>query len=264
MDIGNNELAKSLVDLIDETLDEIEELKKSSKFAASEVKIAGPGTDAIAGAPTDGKLDAKKADDDDKDDDDKDKDKDVDKDKDMEKADVAKAMEKMDDMDKAEMYKMYMDNKSKMDKGENEKANPGGADYSDKSGGKNHGNMDKSNEPESAPIQKQEASKEDEGLIKSYVDGRISSLENKFSEVADLVKKLGEQPTERKSVAAGAQVDALKKSIDEVEPLSKSEIASKLFELKKSGTYVDSAHIAQAETGSLTDARELAAKYDIK
>lgn len=253
MDIGNNELAKSLVDLIDETLDEIEELKKSSKFAASEINIEGPGKNGVAGAPTDGKLDAKKADDDkDDDDDDKDKDKDMDyKDKDMEKMDDMKAnMEKMDDMDKADMYKMYMDKKKKdMEKGENEKADPGA--------------VHKSVEAEKAPIQKED-SKEDSLLLKSYIDGAISSLEGKFSEVSEMVKKLGEQPVERKSVAAGAQVDALKKSVDEMEPLSKSEIASKMFDLKKSGTFVDSAHIAQVETGSLTDAMELAAKYDIK
>ena len=39
----NEEMMKSLVALIDESLAEIEELKKSDRFSASEVKIEGPG-----------------------------------------------------------------------------------------------------------------------------------------------------------------------------------------------------------------------------
>ena len=73
----NEELTKSLVALIDETLEEIEELKKSSKFAASEVKIEGPG-EGINGKPVNGSLEAKKAEDkkDDEDEDKSDKDED--------------------------------------------------------------------------------------------------------------------------------------------------------------------------------------------
>ena len=58
MDLNDKELVKSLTSLIDETLDEIEEIKKS-KYAASEIKIEGPG-DGIAGKPVNGELDAKK------------------------------------------------------------------------------------------------------------------------------------------------------------------------------------------------------------
>jgi hypothetical protein len=58
----DNKLQKSLTDLIDETLMELDELRKS-RFAASEIKIEGPG-DGIAGKPSDGKLDAAKAEDD--------------------------------------------------------------------------------------------------------------------------------------------------------------------------------------------------------
>ena len=38
----NQEFAKSLTDLIDETLMELEELKKS-RFSAAEIEIKGPG-----------------------------------------------------------------------------------------------------------------------------------------------------------------------------------------------------------------------------
>ena len=65
------ELRKSLTDLIDETLLELEELKKS-RFAASEVKLEGPG-EGIAGKPSNGDLHAKKEDKDEDDKDEKDK-----------------------------------------------------------------------------------------------------------------------------------------------------------------------------------------------
>jgi hypothetical protein len=51
------ELRKSLTDLIDETLLELEELKKS-RFSASEIEIKGPG-EGIAGKPSNGDLHAK-------------------------------------------------------------------------------------------------------------------------------------------------------------------------------------------------------------
>jgi hypothetical protein len=66
MSIQNEELVKSLTSLIDETLDEIEEIKKS-KFAAAEIKLDGPGEDGIAGVSANGKLDAKKKEEDEED-----------------------------------------------------------------------------------------------------------------------------------------------------------------------------------------------------
>ena len=52
-----DELRKSLTDLIDETLLELEELKKS-RFSASEIEVKGPG-EGIAGKPSNGDLHAK-------------------------------------------------------------------------------------------------------------------------------------------------------------------------------------------------------------
>src|SRR5665213_284378 len=76
----NEQMMKSLVALIDESLAEIEELKKSDRFSASEVKIEGPGT-GIAGKPVNGSGVGKA------DDDDGDEDEDEDDKKDMDKAD---------------------------------------------------------------------------------------------------------------------------------------------------------------------------------
>ena len=49
------DLAKSLVELIDQTIAEIEELKKSDRFHAAEIKIEGPG-EGIAGKDPQGTL----------------------------------------------------------------------------------------------------------------------------------------------------------------------------------------------------------------
>ena len=51
----NQDLAKSLVELIDETIAEIEELKKSDRFQASEISLKGPGA-GIDGKDPQGKL----------------------------------------------------------------------------------------------------------------------------------------------------------------------------------------------------------------
>ena len=69
-----------------------------------------------------------------------------------------------------------------------------------------------------------------------------------------------DQPVPTKGVAANAQ--PLRKSGEEgFEDLNKSEVASKLFELKKSGTKVDSLDITRAEMGQ--DLAKIVAKYKI-
>ena len=51
----DEKLVKSLTSLIDETIAEIEDLKKS-RFSAAEVKLGGPGEDGIAGKPASGSI----------------------------------------------------------------------------------------------------------------------------------------------------------------------------------------------------------------
>jgi hypothetical protein len=235
----DNKLQKSLTDLIDETLMELDELRKS-RFSASEIKIEGPG-DGIAGKPSDGDLHAKKAEDDKKE---KEKDED---DKDMDKADCS--------MDKAE------------DKAE---------DKDDKDEDMNK-KEDKDKDDDKHPKKKQtaEAAKDildmhkydmkkslesSESLLKSYVEERVKPLEDKLSTILDLVNKIADAPVAPKG--ATARVTPLLKSADEgAEPLSKAQVASKLFELKKSGTRVDSLDITKAEMGQ--DLQQIAKKYEI-
>lgn len=253
----NEELVKALTSLIDETIVEIEDLKKS-RFSASEVKLKGPGEDGLKGHSADGKLDKEedKKDEDKKGEDDKDKDdkKDMDKGennsadpnggKHVAKADDEKKDKKKDD-DKDEDDK---DDK-KMDKGENNSADPNGGHHVAKGEPKEGYEIKKSLE-------------EHDALMKTYIDGRISTLEGKLGGILDLVKKIADQPVAAKGASA-KNFAVLTKSAGEAPTLSKSQVADKLFELKKSGKPVDSADITAAELGS-TDLNSIINKYGLQ
>ena len=233
----DNKLTKSLTDLIDETLMELEELKKS-KFAAAEIKIEGPG-DGIAGKPSDGKLDAAKAEDK-KDDDKEDK-------EDMDKAEDKKDDKKSDE-DKAE----DMDKKEDKDDKEPHKDDP------------KHEEKEKKIAKELLDMHKGEMKKsleDTESLMKSYVEERVKPLEDKLSTILDLVNKIADQPVASKGATARSAAPLFKSADEASEPLSKAQVASKLFELKKSGTRVDSLDITKAEMGQ--DLQQIAKKYEI-
>ena len=215
--MDNSELAKSLVSLIDETLEEIEELKKS-KFSAAEIKIEGPGEKELAGKPANGELDAKKA----------------------EKEDEDSEEEEKEENEDSES-KEHEESEEKKEKKEVKKGI----------------NEEKESKEE---VKKSESSNDD--LIKSYVDSRISPLEAKLSTIIDMVNKIADQPVVRKSIPAGSIVP-LQKSAD-VEILSKSDISNKLFELKKSGTKVDSLDMVKVDLGNQEEAMKIASKYGLK
>jgi hypothetical protein len=239
----DKELTKSLNDLIDETLSELEELRKS-RFSASEIKIEGPG-DGIAGKPSDGDLHAKKAEDDKKKEDKEEDDKE----------EVEKAANREADPDGGH---------HKMDKAEDKKDDKK-EDKEKEEGSKEHEAKEKKMAKELMDMHKGEMKKsldEQESLMKAYVDDKIKPLEDKLGTILDLVNKLSEQPVAPKGATARTQ--PLFKSDAEFaggEPLSKSQVADKLFELKKSGTYVDSMDIAKAEMGN--DLDSLVKKYKI-
>ena len=230
----DNKLTKSLTDLIDETLQELDELRKS-RFSASEIKIEGPG-EGIAGKPSDGKLDAAKADD--KDEDDKDEDKD---DKKVEKGvlDEAEKAEKEDDKedDKDDKKEDKKDDKKSDDK------------------------EDDKDDAKAAFAAMKKSSEEANSLMKSYVEERVKPLEDKLTTILDLVNKIADQPVAPKGVTAREVAPLLKSGTANFEPLSKAEVANKLFELKKSGTKVDSLDITKAEMGQ--DLQTIVKKYEI-
>lgn len=299
------ELRKSLTDLIDETLVELEELKKS-RFAASEIKLEGPG-EGIAGKPSNGDLHAKKEDKDDEDE--------------KDEAEKAEGHNRQADPDgshhkpvagegkehgagpsespnsskdhgqgknsESDPGNTHWAMKSEGDKGHMKKEEDGDEDEKDKDakGGERHEKEEKkavkkladlagmkkgdntpSPEQVDAGVQKlvmhglKKSQEETENLLKSFVEERVKPLEDKLSTILDLVNKIADQPLPPKGVTAN--VVPLHKSGEEgTEELSKSEVASKLFELKKSGTKVDSLDIAKAETGQ--DLAKLMAKYKI-
>ena len=252
-DTMDTKLTKSLTDLIDDTLNELEELRKS-RFAASEIKIEGPG-DGIAGKPSNGDLHAKKED---KDEENEEEDED---DKDMDKGENEKADPNA--------------GHHKMDKGENEKADPNAGHHKmdkkedkDEDEDKSHPNKketkDKADdiEEDAKEIKKLHKSLEaSESLMKSFVEQRVKPLEDKLATILDLVNKIAEQPVAPKGITARA-TPLLKSGIEgSGEPLSKAEVANKLFELKKSGTKVESLDITKAEMGQ--DLDRLTKKYQL-
>lgn len=240
------ELKKSLTDLIDETLLELEELKKS-RFSAAEMDIKGPGADSLAGQPVNGKIAAKAEDDEPEDEPEDDEDEDEDDEDDDEDADVEKADDVNELAEKAE------GTNEKVDKAEDAKH-----EAKEKKLAKELLNMHKSLE-EVTSLKK--SVDEMESLFKSYVDEKVGPLEAQLATILEAVTKLANTPVPASGMSYKGVVP-LMKSNETHEPLSKSEVASKLFELKKSGTRVDSADVARAEMGH--DLEQIVAKYNIQ
>lgn len=237
------ELRKSLTDLIDETLLELEELKKS-RFAAAEIDLKGPG-EGIAGKPSNGDLEAKKAEDDKKEDEEEKKKKEEEAKKaEGKNEEAAKAEGKNEEAAKAEDKKAD----DKKDEKEPHKDDP------------EHEKKEK--EMAKKLLDMHKAQEEFPTLMKGYVEERVKPLEDKLSTILDLVHKIADAPVAPKGTTARA-VPLLKSAEgeDTAESLSKSEVAEKLFELKKSGHKVDSLDIARAEMGQ--DLKKITEKYKI-
>ena len=259
MELENKDLVKSLTSLIDETLEEIEEIKKS-KYAASEIKIEGPG-DGIAGKPTNGELDAKKKEDEDEDKEDKKEDMDKMEDcGDMEKEEAAKGENEKADEDHGKFAEAPT-----VSKGENEKADEDHGKFAEAPTVSKKEDKDEDEDKEEDKKDMKKSIEESEDLMKSYVDTKFDTLEERLSKMAAMIESIADAPVERKGVPAGVQ-PLNKSNEDQVEqPLSKSEVASSLFELKKSGTHVDSSDIFRVETSkNYSELKAIADKYGVK
>ena len=270
----NADMQKALVNLIDETLGEIEELKKSDRFSASEVSL-GDSKSGIESKDKNGSLG---------------KEEDKKEEEDEKKEDEEK---EDDDMDKAE--------------GKNREADPNGGHHQvakgemmagDSKEGSSTGSAEGKNR-EADPMSKMEdrmckmeavmakmeahlSKKEDkeedkkedmkkseeenkgssEELVKSTSD-RIEDLEKSLADIAKMVKEIADTPLPAKSVSY-KDVQPLVKSEDASEPLNKSAVVDKLFELKKSGENVSSLDITSAELASPAELVKIANKYNIK
>lgn len=262
-------LQKSLTDLIDETLGELEELRKS-RFAAAEISLAGPGDTKIGGQEANGKLGK----DEDKKKDDEDEDK---KDKDMDKGENQKAdpnaghhkpVAGEGDEHGQGPDKSRHGSESRGSEGKNSSADPGeigpvGKADDDKKKDKKDKDEPHKDDPDHEEKEKKMAQKlldmhkgelkksfdENDSLMKSYVETRVKPLEDKLTTILELVNKIAEQPVPAKGVTARGGAPLFKSEEAGGEPLHKAEVASKLFELKKSGKPVDSLDIAKAEMG---------------
>lgn len=240
----NAELTKNLTDLIDETMAELEDLKKS-RFAAAEMEVKGPG-EGIAGKPSNGELDAKKAEEEHEEDEEEEKaekaDREEEEDEEEEKAEKAEYAKKADHDDTADKPETKRKLKALLGKAEEEE----------------HEEEEHEEEKEEKKMKKSE--QEISSLMKSYVDERVKPMEAKLTEIFSLVEKIANQPMAPKGVTAKAV--PLMKSADEGHtPLSKADVASKLFDLKKSGTNVDSVDIVKADLGQ--DLEKIVKKYQI-
>lgn len=208
----DQEMAKSLVNLIDETISEIEDLKKS-RYSAAETRIG----DSDSGVSN------------------------MDKDGNMEKEEAEKA------------------------EGKNSESDPGVPGTVDDAGA----DAPKSNLEQEARKMEQPAEgyhikkslDKQESLFKSYVDEKYDALEKRLAAILDVVKEIGDEPAAPKGVQTGGFVALQKNNEDEVETLSKSQTLDKLLDLKKSGTYVDTADIASVEIGG--DPQAIVEKYNL-
>lgn len=255
MELSNQELVKSLTSLIDETLEEIEVIKKS-KFAASEIDLSGPGDTKIGDKPTNGSLDAKKKEDK--------EDEDEEDEKDMDKGENEKA-----DQDAGKFAQA-----PSVSKGENEKADPDHGKFAQSSTVSKKDEDKDEDEDEDEAHEKKESKKHEmkemkksisksEDLMKSYVDNKFSTLEERLSKMASAIESLANAPVGRRGVPAG--VHALAKSSDETETLTKSKVVEQLMTLKKSGSRVDSTDVFTAETcKSYGELKAVADKYGVK
>ena len=258
-----DELVKSLTDLVDETLAELEELKKSDRFSAAEIKI-GDSDSGIAGKDKDGDG-VDKA---------EDKDEDEDEDEDEEDKDKAeKAEGKNSEADpNAGKHKPVHEGAAKA-----EAVMPEGA-VAEKAEGKNSEadpNAGKHKADGGAPLVKSESvdfeeklkKSQDEvsELMKSYIDTKVDGLESKLASIAEMVKDLADSPEPARGFGY-KNLQPLTKSVEDApEPLNKAEVADKLFELKKSGaTHVDSADIISVELGNSGELSRIVEKYGLK
>lgn len=254
MELNDKELVKSLTSLIDETLEEIEEIKKS-KYAASEIKIEGPG-DGIAGKPTNGELDAKKKEDK--------EDEDEDDDKDMDKGENEKADEDHGKFAQAPTVAKGENEKADEDHGKFAQA-PTVSKAEDKKEDKDEDeDKDKDDKKKFDFKDLKKSVDESEELMKSYVDVKFDALEERLSKMAEMMEAIADVPVSRKGVPAGVQALA-KSNVEDVQPLSKTDVANSLFELKKSGTHVDSSDIFRVETSkNYSELQTIADKYGVK
>lgn len=227
-------LAKSLTDLIDETLAEIEALKKSDRFSAESIEL---GHDADGDMAT--KEVAAKAEDEDKEDEEHEEEE-------AEEEDEAKKAEKAYHKAEEECEKAEKTWKDAMKKRDMCKAE-----------------MKMAKKEDDKEDKKEEDKEEMDKKLSKSIDARIAPIESQISELLNVVKQLADAPVPARGYSY-KNVQPLAKGAVEAEPLNKSQVLDSLITLKKSGKDVSVEDVLKAEIGNDVELQHIANKYGIK
>jgi hypothetical protein len=243
-------LAKSLTELIDETLEELEDLRKS-RFDAEEIDM---------GSDANGSMKMKKKEEDDEDDEDEDEEekaeKSDDEDEDDEDEDEEEKAEKSDDEDEDDEDE---DEEEKIKKAEMACAKAEDAYNKAKESRK------KAEKKRDSLYKKMGMSSSE--MKKSKTDSKIQKLEKTFkakiAEMTDAINRIADQPVYARGTTY-RDFQPLAKSTGDYETLSKTRILGELVSLKKSGRDISTDDVLRAELGGQSDLQEIANKYSIK
>jgi len=230
-----SDLVKSLTELIDETLAEIESLKKG-RFDAEEIEL---GDD-----KANGEMVAKKEDEEKEDEKEEEK---------TEKAEDKKEFADKDHKHDIECKVVKADEEDKEDEEDEEDEEFKKAEEAFKAACMKR-DMKKA-EKKGVNVEKMEE-------VKKSIDARIQPIEARLEEITSLVKKLADSPVPARG-STFRSIQPLAKS-EESQPLSKSKVLDDLVNLKKSGKPVSSEDVFRVELGGLSDLEEIATKYGIK
>jgi hypothetical protein len=262
-------MVKSLSDLIDETLQEIEELKKSSKMHAEELDLSekGPGESLNAQSAGEeksvqgGGAGLKKE-------------EEKEESEEHEEEEESEEHEEESDEEEKEEHKKKMPEgmkKEEMEKEEHVYKEEGKTQLPSK--------MKKPRpvavlHPDVAHLKKEEEEakgKDYHGLFKKSeeqlatltksIDERFAPMEEKINSLFEMVNKIASSPVAARGVTARSIVP-LQKSEDAPAPLSKDQVTEKLFEMKKSGVSVPAEDFVKIDLGS--DLSEIVKKYNLK
>ena len=227
----NEALVKSLSDLIDETLAEIEGLKKS-RMEAEEMTIG----DSKANGSLSGSSVEKADDGEEGEDEDSEEDEDEDE---MEKGVNDEAEMKKADEEVAKAEKSWKDAMKKRDA---------------------MAKKDKDEEKED----EEEKEKESEEKMEKTIKARVAPLEAKMDEMMKAIAAIAKSPVPSRGISFKDVQPLAKSSATDVQPLVKSVVLDKLIDLRKSGSNVTSEDVLRAELGGQADVEMIANKYGIK
>lgn len=238
-------LLKAVTELIDETLEELEELKKSERFSASEIKLKGPGS-GIAGKDSNGELE---------------KEEDEEEEEREAEEEEAEKEAEMEETKKAEDKDEEGVNVEKADKEDDEDEEDDNKRYAKKKH-KHDIECEVKKEESCEGMKKSYTSEDVEELKKSY-DSQLTSMAEQIEKLQKSIRDIADAPVERKGVAY-SNVEALEKSEPEPEPLVKSQVVDKLISLKKSGENVLTEDICSLDFGGQDQLQKIANKYGLK